>query len=86
MNAIISFALGHARTVLAGLFFLLLAGTIAYVTIPKESDPDINIPIVYVSLSLEGISPEDAERLLLRPMETELRVIEGKKEMRSNAY
>src|SRR3546814_5932732 len=53
---------------------------------PKESDPDIDIPIIYVSMSLEGIAPEDAERLLLRPMEQELRQIEGVKEMRSTAY
>jgi multidrug efflux pump subunit AcrB len=56
------------------------------VKIPKESDPDINIPIINVRVTLEGVSPEDAERLLLRPLEVELRSIEGKKEMRSNAY
>ena len=41
--------------------------------------------MIYVSMSLEGISPEDAERLLVRPMEQELRSLEGIKEMRGNA-
>ncbi|MCP4330015.1 MAG: efflux RND transporter permease subunit [Alphaproteobacteria bacterium] len=86
MNAIIDAALSRSRTVLAGLFLILVSGTVAYIEIPKESDPDINIPIIYVSATLTGISPEDSERLLIRPLEQELRTVEGVKEMRSNAY
>ena len=52
-------------------------------TIPKEAEPDIPIPFIYVNIRHEGISPEDAERLLIRPMEQEIRTIEGLKEMRS---
>jgi len=86
MIAIIQSALARPRTVLLLLALILIAGTISYVTIPKESDPDINIPIIYVSMNHEGISPGDAERLLIRPMEQELKGIEGVKEMRSTAY
>ena len=84
--SIIDAALNRSRTVIATLVLLLIAGFIAYRDIPKESDPDINIPIIYVSLSHEGISPEDAERLLARPMESELRSIEGIKELRADAF
>jgi len=86
MNVLIDTALSHARTVLLTLALILISGTYAYVTIPKEADPDINIPIIYVSMNHDGISPEDAERLLIRPMEQELRTIEGVKEMRATAY
>jgi len=86
MNAVIDWAISHARTVLTGLLMILVSGSISYINIAKESDPDINIPIVYVLMSLEGISPEDAERLLVRPMEQKLRSIEGIKEMKSRAY
>lgn len=86
MNALIDAALGHARTILSLLLLILVSGTFAYLNIPKESDPDINIPIIYISMNHDGISPEDAERLLIRPMEQELRSIEGLKEMRSSAY
>jgi multidrug efflux pump len=79
-------ALIHSRTVLSALLLILISGTVAYIEIPKESDPDINIPIIYVSMSHDGISPEDAERLLVRPVEEKLRAIEGVKEMRSRAY
>ena len=86
MNALIAAAVSHSRTVIAIMVLLLIAGAYAYVAIPKESDPDVNIPIVYVSMHLEGISPEDAERLLVRPMESELSTIEGVKQMDSTAY
>ena len=84
--SLIDAALNRSRTALATLVMLLAAGAVAFATIPKESDPDVNIPIIYVSLSHAGIAPEDAERLLVRPMEQELRAIEGVKEMRSTAY
>lgn len=86
MNALIDAAVSHSRTVLGGLVLILLAGTVAFNDIPKEADPDVNIPIIYISMHHEGISPEDAERLLIRPMEQELRSLEGVKEMRSTAY
>ena len=86
MNAIIDFALGHSRTVLSALALLIVAGIVAYIDLPKESDPNINLPVIYVLNSLEGISPEDSERLLLRPMEQQLRTIEGIKEMKSIGY
>ncbi|MEQ8968107.1 MAG: efflux RND transporter permease subunit [Azospirillaceae bacterium] len=86
MNAIVDAAIGRSRTVLATLALLLLAGAYTYVTIPKEANPDVNVGIIYVSMSLAGISPEDAERLMVRPMEEELRTIEGVKEMTASAY
>lgn len=86
MNALIAAALSRSRTTLSALLLILIAGTVSYIEIPKEADPDINIPLIYVSIGYEGISPEDSERLLLRPMEQELRSIEGIKEMRSTAY
>lgn len=77
MRRLINAALTHTRTTLLLLVGLLLAGTTAWQMIPKEANPDVTIPIIYVSLALEGVSPEDGERLLVRPMEQELRGIEG---------
>ncbi|MCI5059659.1 MAG: efflux RND transporter permease subunit [Alphaproteobacteria bacterium] len=86
MSSLIDAALSRSRTVLALLVFLLIAGGYAYQNIPKESSPDIDIPVLYISMALEGISPDDAERLLLRPMEQELSTIEGVKKMKSTGY
>jgi multidrug efflux pump len=85
MNALITAIVTRPRPVLLVLAVLLIAGVVSYVTIPKEAEPDIPIPLLYVNIIHEGISPEDAERLLIRPMETELRSIEGLKEMRATA-
>src|SRR3979409_235348 len=86
MSRFIDYAIDHARLTIATLIFLLGAGLVAYVTIPKEAEPDIKIPIVYVQLTQRGISPEDSERLLLRPVETQLKSVSNVKEMRSTAY
>ena len=85
MYSIIDAALSRARTMLSLLALILVAGVITYITIPKESSPDITIPIIYVSVGHQGISPTDSERLLVRPIEQELRSIEGVKEMTATA-
>src|SRR5258708_761479 len=86
MSKFIDYAIGHARLTIATLVFLLCAGMVAYVTIPKEAEPDVRVPIIYVQLSQRGISPEDSERLLLRPVETQLKSVGNVKEMRSTAF
>ena len=83
---IIELAMLRSRTVVLSLLVILIGGVVAYTTIPKEAEPDVEIPIVYVSIEHDGISPEDSERLLVRPMEQELRSIEGVKEMIARAY
>ena len=85
MRNIIEASLNRSRTVLSLFIFLLIAGWVTYQTIPKEANPDVTIPVIYVSIVHDGISPEDAERLLIRPMEIELRAIEGVKEMTATA-
>lgn len=85
MNKIIDLAFSRGRTVLLSLVFVLVAGASAYLSIPKEAEPDIAIPFIHVSMTHDGISPDDAERLLIRPMEKELQSIEGLKEMQSTA-
>jgi multidrug efflux pump len=83
---VVETAIANARLTISVLLFLMLAGAMAYVSIPKEAEPDIQIPILYVSMGYSGISPEDSERLLLRPMETALKSISGIKKMTSTAY
>jgi multidrug efflux pump len=86
MQGIIDLAFHHARTTISTLLLLLVAGSVAYVEIPKEAEPDINIPLVIVRVVHEGISPEDSESLIIRPLELELRSVEGLKEMRAKGY
>lgn len=85
MHSLIDAAFDRTRTVILLLLFLLASGVVAYNNIPKESEPDVPIPIIYVSMTHDGISPDDAERLLVRPMEKELQSISGLKEISSTA-
>lgn len=77
MNGLIDGAIGRARMVLAILFCTIIAGGFAYKNLPKESNPDIPVPFVGITVPLDGVSPEDAERLLVRPIEQEIQSIEG---------
>lgn len=81
MNGILDTILRARRTVLTMMIVLVAAGIMSYITIPKESDPDIDVPVFYISISQNGISPEDSARLLIRPMENKLQSLDGLKEM-----
>ncbi|MCF6320347.1 MAG: efflux RND transporter permease subunit [Rhizobiaceae bacterium] len=73
--------LQRPKTVLTLMVVLVVAGVLAYIGVPKEANPDIDVPVYYISISQQGVSPKDSERLLVRPMETTLRGLEGLKEI-----
>lgn len=77
--------IGRARAAILVLLFILLAGTTAYRHIAKEMNPDIKLPVIFVGVHLEGVSPEDGERLILRPLEKKLSGLENVKRMSSYA-
>ncbi|MBB42053.1 MAG: transporter [Hyphomonas sp.] len=79
MTSIVDGAIGRARMVLAILICAIIAGAVTYAKLPKEADPDIPIPFVVITVPLAGVTPEDAERLLVRPIEQEIQSIEGLK-------
>jgi multidrug efflux pump len=85
MNSLLAAAIDRSRTTLSILAMVLIAGMVARATITVETDPDITIPIVMVTIPHPGISPEDADRLIVRPVETEVRVLEGIEEVTSYA-
>ncbi|MDD9745850.1 MULTISPECIES: efflux RND transporter permease subunit [Marinovum] len=77
MTGMVDWAADRARMVLAFIALSLLAGGFAYVGLPKEGEPDIEIPALFVSVPFPGISAADAETLLVKPMETELSDLDG---------
>lgn len=85
MSAFVEWFLVRLRLTMSILASLLFMGALAYMWIPKEADPDIQIPFFSVLVFQPGISPEDAERLIVRPLETELKTVEGLKQMTSTA-
>ena len=85
MIGLVDWAAARARMVIAFIALSLLAGGFPYASLPKEGEPEIEIPAIFVSVSFPGISAADSETLLFKPMETELSSLEGLKTMSSTA-
>jgi multidrug efflux pump len=78
-------AIGHSRATISILLFVLFAGIGARSFINVDLNPEVSVPIVIVMVRHQGISPEDASRLLLKPMETELKSLDGIDELNAHA-
>ena len=85
MTKIVDFALSKARTTLALALVVIIAGSYARSVMPVASDPNVQLPLVSVSVFLDGASPGDASRLIARPLENRLRSVPGIKELSSSA-
>jgi multidrug efflux pump len=71
--------------VLSLLVVLVIIGTYAYLTLPRESFPDITIPYVFVTTTYEGVAPEDMEKLITIPVERKIKGISDLEEIRSTS-
>ncbi len=76
-------AIRKRLTVLFLLAVLVLTGALSYITLPRESSPDVNIPLIIVYTLYPGASPEDIESQVTRPLERELQGLEGLKKLTS---
>jgi len=85
MTGLVDWAIARARMVLAFIMLSLAVGTFAYAVLPKEGEPDIEIPALIISMPFQGISAEDSEKLLIKPMETELSDLDGLKKLTATA-
>ena len=85
MIKIVDFALSKARTTLALALLVIVAGSVARSALGVAADPNIQLPLVSVEVFLDGASPEDASRLIARPLETRIRSVPGVKELSSSA-
>ena len=85
MTGMIDWATDRARMILVFVAMSLAAGILAYTGLPKEGEPDIDIPALFVSVPFPGISAEDSEKLIVKPLENKLRDISGLKTMSSTA-
>jgi multidrug efflux pump len=85
MTGLIDWAAARARMVVAFVLLSLAAGVLAYVNLPKEGEPDIDIPALFVSVPFPGISAADSETLLVEVMEKELSGLDGLKRISGTA-
>lgn len=81
LSGIIGFSIHNWRMTLGIMIFAVIGGIYALTRLPLDAEPDIPVPFINVQVVLPGISPEDGERLLIRPLETELKAVEGLKQL-----
>jgi multidrug efflux pump len=86
MRTLLSFGLRKSRAVLTLLVLLFVIGAFKFATMPKESFPDIKIPVMIVQVAYDGISPEDSEKLLLIPLEKQLKTLDMLKDYKARAF
>ncbi|MGB0508340.1 MAG: efflux RND transporter permease subunit, partial [Pikeienuella sp.] len=85
MTGLVDWAVERSRMILAMVLLSIGAGVIAYFSLPKEGSPNIDVPILFVSVPLPGVSATDSERLMVKPLEAKLRGVEGLDEITAYA-
>jgi len=79
------FAVKNPVTVLVLAVILILAGLSAYLRMPRESFPEIKIPLIFVTVVYPGASPEDMEKLVTEKIEDKLEGVDGLKKVSSTS-
>ncbi len=80
-----NFSITHKTTIIILIVFIVITGTTAYMTLPRESAPDITFPFIMVFSHYEGTAPSDMESLVTRPLERKLKSLTEIKKMTSTS-
>lgn len=72
-----SWVIDHKTVTYVATLVITLWGLNTFITMPKESYPDIVLPQIYVSTVYAGTSPKDMEELVTRPIEKQIKSITG---------
>ena len=75
----------RSRASLSMMVLVLVAGIMSQANMPVELNPNITVPAVIIMVRHDGISPEDGTRLLVRPIEKELKTLDGLEELNATA-
>ncbi len=76
-------AIKKSTTVVVLAILLTVFGVYCYMVLPRESDPDITIPNVFVSTTYRGVSPTDMETAVTIEIEKKLKGLDGLKKIQS---
>ena len=81
----LEFVISHARATIAIMLLIVVTGAGSRLSMPVELSPNVVLPVVMTMVRYDGISPEDGNRLLVRPIEKELKTIDGIEEIQATA-
>ncbi len=85
MKGIVDWSARHPSMIITMVILVFSMGVLSYINLPKEGAPDIVIPNYFISVSFPGISAEDSENLLVKPLEDELQDVDGLKSITATA-
>lgn len=80
-----NWCINNSTSIYVFVTIITLAGYISYERIPKELFPDIVIPTISVTTIYPGASPQDIENIITKPIEKQLKSINGIKKIKSNS-
>jgi multidrug efflux pump len=76
-------AVKKSVTVMVLSLIIIVFGVYSYLVLPRENEPDITIPYVFVSTSYKGVSPTDIETAITIEIEKKLKGLDGVKKIQS---
>ena len=80
-----SWSIDNKTSIYVLAIIIAIFGLINYNTIPKEQFPEIIIPTILVNTMYAGTSPSDIENLITKPLEKNLKSINGVKKITSSS-
>lgn len=84
-NSTVARYLSNPRLVILLLILIISLGVSSYLSLPRNLNPQINIPIVFVQTILPGGSPSDVEQLVTIPLEEPIRSLAKVKTVTSSS-
>ncbi len=82
----LNFFVTNFRVVILLIILLSAWGTYSFISLPRESNPEVKIPYAMVVTSFPGTSPSDIEELVTKKIETEISSIKGVKKITSDSF
>jgi multidrug efflux pump len=82
---ITNLAIKKSLTIFVLIFLIIFVGFMSYVSMPRESAPDIEIPYIIVKTIYFGVSPSDMETLITNPLEKKLKKLKNVEEIMSTS-
>ncbi|AWI24831.1 efflux RND transporter permease subunit [Flavobacterium pallidum] len=83
--SISSWAVDNRVTVYIFTILITITGIIAYITMPREDFPEVIENKIYISSVFPGNSAEDVEKLVVKPLEKEIKNISGVNKITSSS-
>lgn len=82
---ITNLAVDRSTTIIVLLIIITIAGVYSYAVLPRESNPEVIVPFINVTVTYEGVTPEDMESLVTVPIERKLTGLSDVKEITSTS-